>query len=352
MSPMTFEAIPFDFVERQTAGARRLGLSLDRLLEDSMITLHYGDKRDVVTPAQYMLLCTNMMLGVEDGNHGLAKVGLQPYYPAIGVRMALAYPTLGDALVALSRFYSTASSAVRSQLEPVGTTATLSVAVDARSDEDAAHIEEIQLGWLCMICTQYLGFPLPVTQISLRDPTHFNIGRRHWAIGGFVRHGETTSLSFPRRLLAVGPERAIGPSLYWECYRHCLDHVSSRSDAPPISDYVTNAGNVRFADVVRSTGKSPNTVRRQLQKAGGGYRDARRSTLAEVAAQRLRSSNEPVDDLAEDLGFSDGRSLRRFLKNATGLTPQQIRASAPVRQKEDDFRARARLKELTEQMSL
>lgn len=53
----------------------------------------------------------------------------------IGLRMALGYRNLGDAL------------------------ATLTVHIEAKHDDDASHHEELLLGWIFVICVQFLGGP-------------------------------------------------------------------------------------------------------------------------------------------------------------------------------------------------
>lgn len=350
---MRFDGIPFGLVERQTAGAVRQGLSLERLLDESLIVRRYGDDRDVISPTQYLLLCLNTSLGVQDASHGLAKVGLGPSYPAIGLRMTMGYPRLGDALSALCRFYSMASSDMHFALTGEHAHATFSITMDAWTERDAAQIEEIQLGWLFMNCMNFLGYPPPVSQVVVRDPTHFNMGGRHWAIGGLVRHGATTAFSFPRRLLAEPPAANHGTVVFWECHRRWLEFVGDTMPVPDLSAYVTDAGFVRFADIVRESGRSANTVRQRLQSSSSGnFRDARQRALADAAAVRLCASAESVDAVAAECGYSDARSFRRFVKAATGLTPQQIRQRGNLTESHVEARAFAKLRSLSERLNI
>ena len=349
---MTSEGIPFGLVERHTAGAVRLGLSLDKLLSDSTIVRRFGDDRDVISPAQYLLLCLNTLLGIEDASHGLAKAGLGPSYPAIGLRMASAYSTLGEALTALCRLYSMASTGMQFSLSCQQATATLSVRIEAWSDQDAAQIEETQLGWLFMNCLHFLGRAPPVSQVVVRDPTHFNLGDRHWAIGGLVRHGSTTAFSFPRQFLATPPAGSAGPQILWTCHRRWLEFVKDRAPLRPVSDYVGDDGFIRFADIVRASGQSANTVRQRLKSGQGAFRDARQRALVEAIRSRLSSTTDSVDAIAADYGYSDARSFRRFFKNATGLTPHQVRGGSEAAPPPEDAKALEKLKAMTEQMNI
>lgn len=348
---MTLGRIPFSVVERHAAGAVRLGLSLDGLLADSLITRRYGDDRDCVTPTQYLLLCQNTTLAIEDANHGLARVGLGPLNGAIALRMAMTYQNLQQMLEGICRFYASASTALHFKLSSTSRTATLSVWVEARSDQDAAHNEELQLGWLFMICSLFLGYP-PPTQVTVRDVKHHNLGQRHWVMGGFVRSGDVTSFSFPIRLLSEPPAQDCVPTLYWECHKHWLDWVDTYAPEAAISHYVNESGFTRFSDMVDASGKSANTIRHRMQVSGGGFREARQRALSKAAAFRLCSCEESVETIAAEFGFSDARSFRRFFKNATGLTPSEVREKDQVDWLDNDAKALVKLKKLSDALSI
>jgi AraC-like DNA-binding protein len=119
-----------------------------------------------------------------------------------------------------------------------------------------------------------------------------------------------------------------------------------------VDQYVANAGFVRFADIVRASGKSSNTVRHQFQTGNGGFRDTRQKALVKAATSRLRESKDSVEEIAAGLGYSDGRSFRRFLKNATGLTPQEIRRGQPQEMSSDDILATQKLFAMLDKLSI
>ena len=81
---MSFQAIPFDWMRPHTTAAVRQGWSLDALLAQSRIELRHGDRRDVVSPEQAVLMCINTVLAAEDAAHGMARTGLPAKYPAMG----------------------------------------------------------------------------------------------------------------------------------------------------------------------------------------------------------------------------------------------------------------------------
>lgn len=345
-------ALPFEWAECHTAGAVRLGVSLDGLLKKSLIFPQHGDERDAISPVQASLLCMNTTLALQDATHGLGKAGVGSSYPAIGLRMALGSSTLDGAIRALSRLYGSASDGIHIQLRTEPETATLSIHMDAIDESDAAYLEENYLVWMFMHCLHFLGRAPTVFEVTLRDPRHFNLGAPHWAIGGPVVHGATTSFRFSRQWLGAAPVARAGENVFWEVHQPWLAFVGGGLPAPALDAYVSDLGFVRFADLVEESGKSANTLRRRLEHEDGRFRDARRRALVRAASDRLCSGDESVEAIALDLGYSDDRSFRRFLKAATGFTPQQVRARGGVGDAEQDRRVLSELQAISEQLSL
>lgn len=348
---MTAQSIPFSWMQRHTDAAVRNGWSLDDLLARSMIELRHGDERDRIGPEQAVLLCMNTVAAFEDAALGMARIGLPANYPILGATLMLGCKDLELAFQALLRLYGSASSAFRAQVRTSGEAATLSLRIDTAIETDSPYLEEILLLWVFVQCMHFLGRAPPVCEITLRDPAHFAMGRQHWAIRAPVRHGDVTSFTFPRALLAEPPAGLAGRSLMWDCQSRWLDYIGGGVVLTP-TEYVSESGFVQFADIVRRSGRSPSSLRRQLRVAQGGFRDARRQALVDAATNRLRTTGEDVETIAADLGYSDARSFRRFFKTATGLTPQQVRRREPDEDLGGDLRAVMALKTMSEQMAL
>ncbi|MGA0600633.1 helix-turn-helix domain-containing protein [Caulobacter sp. KR2-114] len=344
-------SLPFDSVLRHTAGAVRQGVALEALLEQSRITPSHWDERDRVGPVQHLLLCMNTVLALGDATHGMARQRMDALYPVIGLHTALGSPTLESAILALARLYSTASNAVCIQLRTEQQHAILSVHMEARDEGDTAYLEENYLSWIFMQILHLLGREPAISLVTVRHPTYLSRGGLHWAIGARVVQGPITSFRFPRHLLGARPTARAGKNVMWECHQPWLALVADRSPPAPCS-YVNDNGFVRFSELVREHGKTANTVRKYFRNAGGVFRDTRRSALVEAASERLRRGDESVETIAADLGYSDARSFRRFLKTATGLTPQQIRAERGAVAPADETEALEALEALCARMAV
>jgi len=316
------QGMPLDWITRQVSGAVRQGLTFEQVMAASLIDLRHGDNRDLIGPAQYLLLCMNTALGIGDAAHGLARSRIDPAYTALGLRVALGCATLEDAILAVARLYRTASSAVHIELKTTKDAAILNVRANSAHDADAVLLEDVYLSWIFMHCMYFLGAALPVIEVSTRDLLHFSLGHRHFAIDAPVRYDSVTGMRFSRALLGRRGVRRAGPNPHWECFRLWLDLLEHDNQLRTNSD----CDRLRLKDIAERAGVSTSTMRRRLLN-GGGFRHTRERVLVTAAVRKLQSTDDSVETIAADLGYSDARSLRRFLKAATGTTPQQIRAA-------------------------
>jgi AraC-like DNA-binding protein len=294
-------------------------------MSQSHIEIKYGDDRDIIGPAQTLLLCMNTVLGLEDAAHGLASASIMPSSSTLSLRIALGCATLETALDSVGRYYGTVSTAVRLNLSTEHDLATLSIHVEASKSEDEIQLEEIYLSWLYMHCTYFLGRAMPVVDVVVRDPLHSNIGRQHFMIGATVRFGTVTSFRFSRSLLGARSTARAGENVHWEAAKLWLNSPQGGMEGRYCTDFVSGKGFVRLKDIAEQRNVSRATMRRRLQSTDGGFRDARERALVEAATGLLLTSDDSVEAISAELGYADARNFRRFLKNATGLTPQQIR---------------------------
>lgn len=85
------------------------------------------------------------------------------------------------------------------------------------------------------------------------------------------------------------------------------------------------AGRMELEQVARTLRTSSRTLRRELSEMGTSFQDLRDEALRTRAEEWLRSTDIPLTQIAERLGFSDVRSFRRAFKRWTGRTPADLR---------------------------
>ena len=115
--------------------------------------------------------------------------------------------------------------------------------------------------------------------------------------------------------------------MYWDmvCPWLAWNEAIAANDRGP---WVT-LGDLRLDVIARESGISPSTLRRHITSVHGGFRQVRRKILVDAGTQLLSSSSRSVESIAAQLGYSDARSFRRFIKAATGKTPDALRAEKP-----------------------
>lgn len=313
------DGIPLSWLARLCAGAEAQGVSRDQLFAQSLIELRYGDDRDRISPAQHLLLCMNTALAIDDAAHGFGFSRLNCGYSALSLRVMLGCSTLDDALQAVARLYGLESSIVRIELGTTDDAAILKVQAKAKTASGSFILEDIVLSWLFVCSSHFIGRPLPVIDVMTRDRTHMNAGHRHWAAKAPVCVGAVAALRFPRAALASRRIGQAGGDAHWACLRPWLQFVEGDEDTPALAQATVSA--LRLDRLARQAGLSPQALRRRL----GGFRQIRRQALAEAGVALLRSGDASVEAVAADLGYADARSFRRFLKGATGKTPNEIR---------------------------
>ncbi|WP_374570296.1 helix-turn-helix domain-containing protein [Phenylobacterium sp.] len=318
---MTFRQIPLSWAERRAAGAVASGLSLDGLFERALIAPRFGDDRDQISPLQLILFFAALVLETDDGTHALLRRRVAPTFGPLGFRILFGAASLGDGLIALAKFHELSSSAIRLQLSTEGEQAFLALQVE--DDRGGAHLQEdIQLTYLYMGLTCFLGRPFPALWVGTRDPEHCCLGSTHYAIRGPVGVHACAGIAFPKALLA---RRAAGPGLdefAWRPMQEAISLLEMTPDHPPPG---VNNRDLRLERLAAEQMMSPSTYRRMLVRNGSGFRQLRERALLDVTLDLLKAGSHSLEAIAADLGYADARSLRRFVKRATGRTPSEIR---------------------------
>ena len=71
---------------------------------------------------------------------------------------------------------------------------------------------------------------------------------------------------------------------------------------------------------------SPQTLRRHLREQGSSFQELKDQLRRDLAIYHLGRHELPIQDIAEQLGFSEPSAFHRAFKKWTGLTPGAYRA--------------------------
>ncbi len=335
---MRLQGFPLSWARRHCANAIAEGMSLDSLFADALIEPRFDDERDRISAAQLTLLYYNANLSTEDearrNGRGRLPVGLG----ALAARAMFGCATLESGLGAVIRLYELAASTIRIRLTVEHHEALLAVHCDGRAGSDLTSLEDAYISFLFMCCNYFVGGSLPLARVETPDPTHMNLGGAHWAARAPVQLGALSALCFPKAWLAArrAPDRT--DDLFCGVFGDWLTFVEGPSG--PAQPQLASLAELNVGRLAAAAGVSPATLRRRLDRSDGGFRRLREETLVDAGVALLLETTDSVDAIAAQVGYSDARSFRRFIKAATGRTPLEWRQGAALMRPNLDVRHR------------
>ncbi|MHA3792198.1 helix-turn-helix transcriptional regulator [Sphingomonas sp. YL-JM2C] len=175
--------------------------------------------------------------------------------------------------------------------------------------------------------------PIPLRSVRTRGPA---AGRSHLAFLGVPVKASAGlfGLDYDAALEGVGVAPAQSPVLsartIYGGVADMLDRIGPiAADAPDVIGRVERElarGRLDQAEVASALGMSVASLRRRLAEAGLAFRDLRARYLNSIARAALEDGGS-IADIAETLGFSDGRSFARAFRQWNGVAPGDYRRS-------------------------
>ncbi len=147
-----------------------------------------------------------------------------------------------------------------------------------------------------------------------------------------VRRGRDIELVYPASaadLRIVAERFDLWPSLMFETYRQITAEPLARtSTAEQVLDLLWQAP-LDQTRLAAAMGVSVATLRRRLSEEGHSYRGLLSHVRQQQALAALKAEIG-LEDLAEGLGYSEARSLRRATRRWFGAPPSELRKARPA----------------------
>ena len=147
-----------------------------------------------------------------------------------------------------------------------------------------------------------------------------------------VRRGRDIELVYPASaadLRIVAERFDLWPSLMFETYRQITAEPLARtSTAEQVLDLLWQAP-LDQTTLAAAMGVSVATLRRRLSEEGHSYRGLLSQVRQQQALAALKAQIG-LEDLAEGLGYSEARSLRRATRRWFGAAPSELRKARPA----------------------
>jgi AraC-like DNA-binding protein len=289
-----------------------------------------------IGPAEFLLMCRLIINAVEDEMHGAARSRMLLGTANMVVRAMASSRTLQDAIETAVRFFVIAGAYCRLELRVDDGVASLLIRSDSGDFQTQPIVEEMFMTFLHIQLSHLLGFLLPVSRFGTTSPRHPSLGAEHPYLLCSVVQANVTGFALPAAYLGFPCRARVGalPRLEAE-FAWIARHGEVRSGLLGHEDTDGLSGDVYrslldcdrpFDDCSQVLGLTAAELRRGLWQEGTSFRRLRQAALVARARPHLLAGSG-VDDLADVLGYSDGRSFRRALKAATGLGIAELRAA-------------------------
>ncbi|MCL6414914.1 AraC family transcriptional regulator [Aestuariirhabdus sp. Z084] len=287
--------------------------------------LAYGRIAFLIDRAQQ--LTDKPWLGVEQNTFGEAFA-----HGVVGFG-AMSAPTLGEALKFAQRYLMLRESV-------------LSIELQAKPESESLAIllhEKINLGcqreFICgsMVATilrlleAAAGQVIDHVEIELPFPAPAWQMHYHRLLNGRVNFSAPRlALVLPNSILQRSPLAADDHS-YRAARRECELLLERQHKPLGLTDQVRRLllGNLAQlpsqTQVCEQLHLSPRTLMRKLKSEGYSYRQLVDESRAELAAWHLLQSNDPIEQIALDLGYADASNFSRTFRRWYGMPPNRFR---------------------------
>ncbi|MBT8767171.1 AraC family transcriptional regulator [Metapseudomonas boanensis] len=329
---MRERTIASHFVRAALRGPKRHGLDCELLLRSAGIQpALLMEPRARVAPEQFSRLMQVLWAALDDEYMGVGQQRSKRGTFAMMCHAIIHCRTLDKALNRGTLFYSLFPDGPGIRLERVGDLARLSVDDSALWDPDHFLVESLLVIWH-RLASWLIGQRIRLTEatFSYAEPSH--AGEYELLFPTTRCFGaERTSLVFQARYLAM-------PLLQDErTLKHFLEHSPADLLARP------DGGDSLTSQIRRLLGRdcrnwpdletvaqqlhmSPQTLRRHLREEGPSFQELKDHLRRDLAIYHLGRDELSIQDIAEQLGFSEPSAFHRAFKKWTGLTPGAYRA--------------------------
>jgi AraC-like DNA-binding protein len=312
--------IPVSAAFDRCSGAVLHGLSRDALFRASFVE---PERQSLISFAQIGLLYANMMVEMDDLLIGFGRCAIPTSRLSLLFRVMIGCATLDSAVNSLVQFHHSGQPIV----VRIGTSASgakLSIHCDSSvGGTNGPLIEDLYIQHVFGGLSYFVGRPLPATAVSTRNQNNPTIGVPHYSMLIPLHLDTVAAIHFPTSLLSEHRHGEPTDDIYWSVCEHWL--AIATGTMVRARDPSTSIRHLNTKALCTELGISPATFRRRNSMEGGNFRRFREETLIEASLTLLADDSRSISSIAAELGYADARSYRRFIKGATGRTPDQLR---------------------------
>ncbi|MBS7661374.1 AraC family transcriptional regulator [Pseudomonas lalucatii] len=329
---MRERTIASHFVRAALRGAVRQGLDCTPLLRQAGIQPALLDEpRARIAPQQFARLLQLLWERLDDEYLGCGRLRSRRGTFAMMCHAIIHCRSLGKALARGALFYGLFPGAPSIRLSREGDWVRLSIEDAHLWDPDHFLLECLLVIWH-RLGSWLIGQRIRLEEVSFAYTAPAHVGEYELLFPGRRRFDAASSgLLFHARYLAMPllqDERTLKQFL-----QHSPADLLARPDGGDSLGgqirRLLGRDCARWADldaIARQLHMSPQTLRRHLREEGASFQELKDQLRRDLAIYQLGRAELSIQQIAEQLGFSEPSAFHRAFKKWTGLTPGAYRA--------------------------
>lgn len=345
--------LPFGWVGTTAHFAEKHGMNVRDQMVQAGVAAAISDDT-ILDPTAFLLMCALIINGIDDEMHGITPTRMERGTASMLSKAMSAEKTLRGAIAVLIRFFRSVDALCDVQITQKDQLATIEIRSDGIDTHTSSIVEELMAHYFVHQFSYLVGFLLPLEMFSTRSIGHPSLYREHPYLLCPVWHGKVTAMHFHASYLDMECRSAIAEDPLWDAQTFWLQlhpavdvERSAWENRGTVSWHTYRLlleRNLSLEQCAHELGLSATEIKRLLAAEGSSFRFIRRDALVRRVRPYLQSGMA-MEDLAELLGYSEARSIRRAIKLAGGGTIEDLRGSGPVEQDGTNMRVFNKLRQ-------
>ncbi len=326
---MTRDTISIHFVNAALAGAKRLNMDIESLVSRAGIDpALLNQPKARVSPEQYTRFAQTMWLATQDEHLGFDMTPRRLGTFAMMCQVIIHAGTLGKALERGQQFYSLFGTDWSMSISHDLHEARLRVNVPRDRDVDHFITESMLMIWHGL-ASWLIGRRIPLERVKFGypKPKHVDEYDALFFAPNMMFDTTYTEISFAADYLALPirqTEDTLAEFLKTAPARLLIKFKNTNSLTARIRELLKSNISTEMPtlnEVAAHLYLSPQTLRRRLTAEGKSYQGVKDDLRRDTAIHLLGMSHLTLDEVAEQVGFSETSTFHRAFKKWTGVTP-------------------------------
>lgn len=326
---MNRKTISIHYVNAALHGPKRLNMDIENLVSRAGIDpALLSQPKARVSPEQYTRLAQILWLATQDEHIGFDSTPRRLGTFATMCQLVIHAGTLGRALERGQQFYSLFGSDWSMSISHDLHEARLRVNAPLDRDEEHFISESLLMIWHGL-ASWLIGRRIPLERATFGypKPVHAEEYNALFYAPAMIYDADYTEISFAADYLALPirqTEDTLAEFLKTAPAKLLVKFKNTNSLTSRIRELLkTHIGTEMptLNDVAAQLYLSPQTLRRRLAAEGKSYQGVKDELRRDTAIHLLGSPHLTLDEVAEQVGFSETSTFHRAFKKWTGVTP-------------------------------